>query len=470
MRYKVTFARGCLLLAAGVLLAGCSLAPKYVRPAVETPAAYKEAGDWKPALPRDDTRRGKWWEVFGDAQLNALEEQVSISNQSIVVAEAQYRQAQALAAQARSGLFPSVTGSVSATRGEGGTRSTVSNQYNLVISPSWQADLWGGIRNSAAASAAGAQASAALLEGARLSVQGELALDYFQLRILDATRQLLDDSVAAFQKSLDMTRNRYEAGVAGRVDVVQAQTQVETTRSQAIDVGVQRAQLEHAIAILLGKPPSKFSLPRAPLNTAMPVIPVGVPSELLERRPDIAAAERRVAAANAQIGVAKAAFFPALTLSASGGFQSSSFPDWLIMPSRLWSIGPAIAQSIFDAGLRRALSDQALAAYDANVAAYRLTVLGGFREVEDNLSALRILEQEAGVQDVAVRAARQSVELTLNQYKAGTVSYLNVVTVQATQLVNERTAVSILGRRLVATVALVESLGGGWSAAATGAR
>ena len=467
---KFAFARGCSLLATGVLLAGCSLAPKYVRPVVETPAAYKEAGDWKPAQPRDDTQRGKWWEVFGDAQLNALEEQVSISNQSIVVAEAQYRQAQALAAQARSGLFPSVTGSVSATRGEGGTRSTVSNQYSLVLSPSWQADLWGGIRNSVAASTAGAQASAALLEGARLSVQGELALNYFQLRILDATRQLLDDSVAAFQKSLDMTRNRYEAGVAGRVDVVQAQTQVETTRSQAIDVGVQRAQLEHAIAILLGKPPSQFSLSRAPLRTSMPAIPVGVPSELLERRPDIAAAERRVAAANAQIGVAKAAFFPALTLSASAGFQSSSLPDWLIMPSRLWSIGPAIAQSIFDAGLRRAVSEQALAAYDANVAAYRLTVLGGFREVEDNLSALRILEQEAGVQDVAVRSARQSVELTLNQYKAGTVSFLNVVLLQTVQLNNERVAVSILGRRLVATVALVESLGGGWSASAPAAR
>ncbi|HEV2007809.1 MAG TPA: efflux transporter outer membrane subunit, partial [Burkholderiales bacterium] len=302
------------------------------------------------------------------------------------------------------------------------------------------------------------------LETARLLAQAELALNYFQLRVLDAQQQLLDDSVAAFQKSLDVTRNRYNAGVAGKVDVVQGETQLKSTKAQAIDIGVQRAQLEHAIAILIGKPPAEFALARIALDVAIPSVPLGLPSELLERRPDIAAAERRVAAANAQVGVAQAAFFPALTLSASGGFQSSSLAQWLTLPSRFWAIGPAIAQSIFDAGLRRALTAQAIALFDANVAAYRQTVLGGFQEVEDNLAALRILEQEANVQDGAVQAARQSVDLTLNQYKAGTVSYLNVVTVQTAWLANERTAVGIRGQRLAATVTLVKALGGGWTA------
>jgi NodT family efflux transporter outer membrane factor (OMF) lipoprotein len=312
---------------------------------------------------------------------------------------------------------------------------------------------------------AGVQASAADLEAVRLSAQAELAFNYFQLRALDAQRRLLDDSVAAFQKSLALTRNRYAAGVAGKVDVVQAETQLKSTQAQAIDIGVQRAQLEHAIATLVGKPPAEFALARVPLNVAMPPMPMGLPSELLERRPDIAAAERRVAAANAQIGVAEAAFFPSLTLSASAGFQGSSYARWLTAPSRFWSVGPALAQSIFDAGSRRALSDQAIAAYDATAAAYRQTVLGGFQEVEDNLAALHILEQEAGVQQEAVYAARQSLELTLNQYKAGTVSYLNVVTVQTAWLANERTAVGILGRRLTAAVTLVKALGGGWVAA-----
>jgi NodT family efflux transporter outer membrane factor (OMF) lipoprotein len=295
--------------------------------------------------------------------------------------------------------------------------------------------------------------------------QAELALDYFQLRVLDAQQQLLDDSVAAFQKSLDVTRNRYTAGVAGKVDVVQGETQLKSTQAQAIDIGVQRAQFEHAIAVLIGKPPAEFSLARIPLNVAIPLVPLALPSELLERRPDIAAAERRAAAANAQIGVAQAAYFPALTLSASGGFQSSTLAQLLTLPSRFWAIGPALAQTIFDGGLRRALTAQAIAVYDTNVAVYRQTVLGGFQEVEDNLAALRILEQEANVQRDAVQAARQSVDLTLNQYKAGTVSYLNVVLVQTAWLANERTAVGIRGQRLTATVTLVKALGGGWTAA-----
>lgn len=338
------------------------------------------------------------------------------------------------------------------------------NNYNLALDVGWEADVWGRVRQTVESNVAGAQASAADLEAVRLSAQAELASDYFQLRALDAQRQLLDDSVAAFQKSLDLTRNRYVVGVAGKVDVVQAETQLKSTQAQAIDIGVQRAQLEHAIAVLIGKPPAEFALAPIPLSVAMPAVPMGLPSELLERRPDIAAAERRVAAANAQIGVAKAAFFPALTLSAAGGFQNSSFPQWLTAPSRFWSIGPAIAQSVFDAGLRRALTDQAIAVYDASVASYRQTVLSGFQEVEDNLAALNVLKQEAEVQQDAVRAARLSLDLTINQYKAGTVSYLNVVTVQTAWLSNERTAVGIRGRQLTAAVTLVKALGGGWSA------
>lgn len=470
MKSQVTVPHPLTLAAMLALLSACAVGPEYVRPSVATPAAYKEAGDWKVAQPRDEFKRGKWWETFGDAQLNGLIEQIDISNQNVRVADAQFRQARALVESARAGLFPSVTGSASATRsksssGSGSaTRSSgPTNSFNLALDAGWEVDLWGRVRKTVESSVAGAQAGAADLEAARLSAQAELALDYFQLRVLDAQRQLLNDSVAAFQKSLDLTRNRYVAGVAGKVEVVQADTQLKGTLAQAIDLGVQRAQFEHAIAILIGKPPAQFSLAPIPLNVAMPSIPVALPSELLERRPDIAAAERRVAAANAQIGVAKSAFFPALTLSGSAGFQNSSFARWLTLPSRFWAVGPAIAQSIFDAGLRRALTDQAIAIYDANVANYRQTVLGGFQEVEDNLAALHVLEQEAKAQDDAVQAARQSLDLTINQYKAGTVNYLNVVTVQTAWLANERAAVSIRGRRLTAVVTLIKALGGEWT-------
>ena len=451
------------------LLGACTADPKYLRPDVATPAAYKEASDWKIAQPRDTVKRGKWWEIFRDAQLNALAEQVDISNQNVRIAEARFRQARALVQSARAGLFPSVTGRGSVTRSgsaSGAARSGgPTTAYDASIDAGWEVDLWGRVRNTVESNVAGAEASASDLEAVRLSAQAELALDYFQLRVLDGQRQLLGNSVAAYQKSLDLTRNRYAAGVAGKVDVVQAETQLKSTQAQAIDIGAQRAQLEHAIAILIGRPPAEFALAPVPLNLEVPTVPLGLPSELLERRPDIAAAERRVAAANAQVGEAKSAFFPALTLSASAGFQNSSLAQWLTVPSRFWAVGPAIAQSIFDAGLRRALTAQAIAVYDANVAAYRQTVLGGFQEVEDNLAALHTLGQEAGVQADAVEAARQSVELTLNQYKAGTVSYLNVVAVQTAQLTNERTAASILGRRLTAAVTLVKALGGGWSAA-----
>ena len=462
--------------AALALLTACTVGPKYVRPAVDAPAAYKEAGNWKVAQPRDDVKRDRWWEVFNDAQLNSLVAQIDVSNQNVRVAEANFRQARALVQQARSSLFPSVTGGASVTRSRTSGTSTragsISNNYNLALDAGYEVDIWGRVRNTVSATVAGAQASAADLETVRLLAQAELAFDYFQLRVLDQQRQLLDDTVAAFQKSLELTRNRYAAGVAGKVDLVQAETLLKSTQAQALDTGVQRAQLEHAIAILVGKAPANFSIARETTNIAVPAVPLNLPSELLERRPDIAAAERRVAAANARIGVAKSAFFPALTLSGSAGFAGSRLADWLTWPSRFWAIGPAIAQSIFDAGLRRALTDQAIAVYDANVAAYRQTVLEGFQEVEDNLAALRILEGEEKVQEEATVAARQSVELTINQYKAGTVSYLNVVAVQSIWLNNERTLVGIRGRRLTAAVTLVKALGGGWNAAelASGAR
>jgi NodT family efflux transporter outer membrane factor (OMF) lipoprotein len=319
------------------------------------------------------------------------------------------------------------------------------------------------VRRTIEGNIANAQTSAANVANARLLAQSHLAINYFNLRVLDARKQLLDTTVAVYQKSLELTRNRYNAGVAARVELVLAEQQLKSTQAQAIDVGVQRAQVEHAIAILIGKPPSDLAIQSEIADLTIPAIPVGVPSQLLERRPDIAAAERQMAAANAQIGVAQAAYFPTLTLSASGGFRSNSIPDWLTVPHRFWSVGPALAQTLFDGGARRAVTKQAEAAYDANVATYRQTVLTAFQQVEDNLAALRILEQEAVTQAEAVALARQSTDLTLNQYKAGTVNYLSVVVVQAAQFNNEAAAVNLLGQRLVAAVALVQALGGGWS-------
>ena len=466
------FVKLALLALPLALLGACAVGPDYVRPAVETPAAFKQG--WKQAEPRDREARGKWWEVFNDPLLNSLQAQVDISNQTLMRAEAQFRQAAALVDSARAGYFPNIGGGLSTTRSRASASTTaqpsaapvsrgVVTNHNLAINASWEADVWGRIGRTVEASVAGAQASEADLEAARLSVQAQLAQSYFQLRTLDAQRQLLEDTIAAFEKSLQLTQNRYTAGVAAKADVVQAQTQLKTTQAQAIDIGVARAQLEHAIALLVGKPPSDLSIPRALLAASPPSIPAGLPSELLERRPDIAAAERRAAAANAQIGIAKAAYFPSFTIAAATGYQSATMAQWFTAPSRFWSIGPALALSLFDGGLRRSQSDQAIAAYDASVAAYRQTVLTGFQEVEDNLAALRILEQEAQVQDEAVKSARLSLELTLNQYKAGTVSYLNVTAAQASALANERTAVDILNRRLAASVLLIKALGGGWS-------
>jgi NodT family efflux transporter outer membrane factor (OMF) lipoprotein len=453
-------------------LFGCSVGPNYVRPPVETPSVYKEAQGWKQAEPRDARPRGNWWEVFHDPQLNTLVTQVAITNQTIKAAEARVRQARALTQAARAAFFPIVNANVSATRSSsrGGTivggsvdsGGGVRNNYNVSLDVNWEIDLWGRVRRTVEASEATAEASAADLESAKLSAQAQLAEDYFLLRVQDAQIRLLNDTVAAYERSLQLTRNQYAVGVVGRADVAQAETQLKSTQAQAIDAAVQRAQLEHAIAILIGKPPAEFSIAAEAVPTEFPVIPGELPSELLERRPDIAAAERRAAAANAQIGVAESAFFPSLTLSATGGFQSSVLSQLFSLPSRYWSLGPALAQIIFDAGLRRAQTAQAIATYDENVANYRQTVLAGFQEVEDNLAALKILEQEAAVQDEAVKAARESLAIVLNQYRAGIANYLAVVVIQAAALNNERTALSILGRRLTASVVLIKALGGGW--------
>ncbi len=469
-----------LILAAVVaLLSACSVGPDYVRPTAEVPPVFKEMSGWKVAQPKDHLVRGAWWEMFDDPQLNALEKQVDISNQTVAVAEAQFRQARALIQAARSAYFPTVTAGASFTRslrssniGTIGnvnvnnpvTKASPTSDFLLPLDVSWEADIWGKVRRSVEASRAGAQASAAGLEAIRLTVQAELAQDYFQLRSLDAQKQLLDTTVSNFSKTLELTKNRYVSGVASRADVLQAQTQLKTTEAQAIDIGVQRAQLEHAIALLVGKPASTFSIPFSPLVALPPAIPVGLPSELLERRPDIAAAERSVAAANAQIGVAEAAYYPTLTLGASVGFESSDLSHWFSWPNRFWSFGPGVSEVLYDGGLRRAQTAQVRAAYEASVASYRQTVLTGFQEVEDNLAALRILETEAKTQDEAVKAAQQSVAVTTNQYKAGTVSYLDVIVTQTSELANERTAITILGNRMTASVLLIKALGGGWTA------
>ena len=453
-----------------MLLASCTVGPDYVKPTAKAPAAYKELGGWKKAEPKDEAIKGAWWEIFKDPRLNSLEEQVNISNQNVAAAEAQYRQASALVQSARSGYFPTVTAGGSFVRARrsanvsGGTfaGADTTSDFLLPLHASWEADIWGKVRRSVESARAGQEASAADLEAVRLSVHAELAQDYFQLSALDTEKKLLEETVFALQKSLELTKNRYVSGVASRADVLQAETQLKSTQAQAVDIGVQRSQLEHAIALLIGKPASVFSLPSVGLTTELPAIPVGLPSELLERRPDIASAERRVASANALIGVAEAAFYPSLTLSGSAGFEASSLSKWLSWPSRFWSVGAAVAETVFEGGLRRSLTDQARAVYDANVASYRQTVLTGFQEVEDNLAALRILEEEAGIQDEAVKAAQQSLTVTTNQYRAGTVSYLDVIVAQTIALTNERTAIGIRGRRMTAGVQLIKALGGGW--------
>jgi NodT family efflux transporter outer membrane factor (OMF) lipoprotein len=463
-----------------VFLGACAVGPNYKRPAVQIPAVYKEAVSdagneaegWKKAQPGDERVRGNWWELFNDAQLSALEERVNISNENIKSAEAQFRQARALVRGARSGYFPTVTTTPSITtihpsEGQSARQIAQVGTYTSFVLPvdfSYEADLWGRVRRTVEGSQAAAQASAADLETIRLSMHAELAADYFQLRALDQEKQLLDSTATAYERALELTTNRYKGGIASQADVAQAETQLETTRAQAVDVGVLRAQLEHAIATLIGETPSTFSIQPQIRSLSPPSIPVGLPSQLLERRPDIAGAERRLAAANAQIGLARAAYFPAVNFSASAGFASTSIADWLSWPDRLWSLGPALAQTLFDGGRRRAVTEQAKAGYDATVAAYRQVVLTAFQEVEDNLAALRILADEAQQQETAVKAANRSLGVSMTRYKGGITTYLEVINAQAAVLANERTLVDVWQRRMVASVSLIKALGGEWNA------
>jgi NodT family efflux transporter outer membrane factor (OMF) lipoprotein len=461
---------------AGLLLlsSACMVGPNYKRPAAPQTPAFKEAPPegWKEAQPNDGAIKGKWWELYNDPQLNALEEQVSISNQNVLVAEANFRAARYAVGVARAALFPTVSigPSISTARSSAGfiSGSTVTTApgivttYSLPATASWTADIWGSIRRGVRASEETAQADFALLENARLSYQSELAQDYFELHGTDGDIDLLQTTVKSYEDYLTLTQNRYKAGVASGGDVALAQTQLDTTRAQLIDLGVARAQYEHAIAVLAGKPPAVVTIPPAVLKTPPPPVPIGVPSALLERRPDIASAERTMAATNEQIGIAVAAYYPTLTLSAAGGFEAINIERWFSLPSRFWSLGAALPEVVFEGGKRRAQVKMTEAQYDATVATYRQTVLTAFQQVEDNLAALRILAQEAAAIELAVKAAQDSLNIATYQYKAGTVDYLTVITAQATALANERSAVDVLARRLTSSVLLIQALGGGW--------
>jgi NodT family efflux transporter outer membrane factor (OMF) lipoprotein len=484
--YYRPFARFALL-AISLLLAGCSLGPKYARPPVQSPPAYKElqqpaasgSDTWQTAKPSDSTDRGKWWKAFNDPQLDELEEKASTSNQQIAAAADNFIAARALVRQARSQYFPTLATSPSITRerpstaqfsgllagssSSPGINIQTYNDYSLPFDASWEPDFWGRIRNSVKASTYAAQASAADLENVRLGVQAELAADYYELRAQDSMKELFDSTVNAYRETLDLTRSQYAAGLSSDEAVAQAEAQLKAAQAQDTNLGILRAQYEHAIAVLIGQSPSTFSLPANDTEAEIPAVPVGIPSELLERRPDIASAERAVAQANAEIGVAKAAYFPAILLSAAGGFGNSSASNWLTWPSRFWSVGPSLAETIFDAGLRRATVQQYRAAYDETVANYRQTVLTAFQQVEDNLASLRILGQEIDQQNAATEAAARALQEATVRYKAGLDPYLNVITAQTALLNAQQTAVTFRMERKVAEVQLIKALGGGWN-------
>jgi NodT family efflux transporter outer membrane factor (OMF) lipoprotein len=465
----------CLAVACLAILADCTVGPDYQRPAVVVPADYKEDG-WKIGEPRDAINRGAWWQIYDDPLLDELEREIDISNQTLKAAEGAFRQSQAIVAGARAGYYPTVTATFSATRsGNGGGAGNGSLRgggsgggqtlYDLSAAASWDIDLWGRVRRLVEGDVASAQASAADLASARLSAQAALATDYFNLRFADEQKRLLDAEVDNFARALQITRNQYNVGVAGASDVALANAQVEGTRSQSIAVGTTRAQLEHAIAVLIGKAPAEFAIPPIELKTALPAIPPEVPSALLERRPDIAAAERLMASSNAQIGVATAAFYPDLTLSASFGFTGFNLGSLIQAANKVWSVGPQLAQTVFDGGLRTAQVDQARAVYDQDVANYRQIVLVAFQQVEDALADLRVLATQQDVLAVAVKSAQQAEHQILNQYLAGTVAYTSVITVQQTALADELTELAIRQNRFSASVALINALGGGWDAA-----
>jgi len=467
---------GFAALAISMLLASCMVGPKYSKPQApsapayseQPPATFENTPGWKTAQPSDAMNRGKWWEIFGNSDLNALEEQVDLANQSLKVAEANYRQARSEIQFNRSNLFPTISAGALITHNRTSSNNPTGlpgREYGLFevpLSASWEPDLWGRVRRSITSAKELTQASAADLANVKLVLETDLAIDYFEARGLDAQKKLLDDTVVAYQKALDLTQNRYTGGVASRVEVEQARTQLQQTQAQDIDLGVARAQYEHAVAVLIGKVPEGYHLPNEPLGQTPPPIPLGVPSQLLERRPDIAGAERRLASANEQIGIARAAYFPDLVITGTAGLQAGSIMNWFTWPSRYWSAGPQISQTLYDAGRRRAALQNAEAAYDSNVANYRQTSLTAFQEVEDSLAALRVLEEEAAKQHEATTSAENSLQLSLNRYKGGLVTYLEVTTAQGIALSNERTDVDLMRRRMDASVQLIRALGGGW--------
>lgn len=472
---------GLAATALALMLAGCTVGPNYHRPAAPTAPDWKENaipppnppdGTWKQAEPKDGALRGAWWNLYDDPKLNDLEAKIDVSNQTLRVAMEQYQQAREQVAIARSQYYPTLAAgpSIGRTRSSQNAGNAVpgvaAQQYNsfgIAGQAAWEPDLWGQVRRTVESTRASAQASAALLANVELSLRAELASDYFEMRGLDSQKALLDDSLKAYESYVNLTQIRFKGGVATESDVALAQTQLETTRAQDIDVSVARAQFEHAIATLIGEPASVFSLPAMPLGNQIPAIPVGVPSQLLERRPDIAAAERQVDAANAQIGIAMAAYYPAVSLTGTGGFLSGNAGTWIQGPSEVWSLGASAVELLFDAGRRHAITRQAQDAYQQQVANYRQIVLAAFEDVEDNLSALRILNQEAVTEQAAVAAARRSLSISTNRYKGGVTTYLEVLTAQTAQLTNERAQADIAARQFVASVQLIRSLGGGWS-------
>jgi NodT family efflux transporter outer membrane factor (OMF) lipoprotein len=460
-----------LLFFIALLFAGCTVGPRYVRPNVPVAPvdAFKETDGWKLAQPSDQLLRGNWWEIFGDPQLNALESELTVSNQDLKVANARFVEARALVHYNRAAQFPTISTApgIESLRESANTpylpATKSTGDFVLPFDISYELDVWGRVRRTVSASREEAQATAGDLATVNLSLHAELAYDYFELRSADAQKKLLDDTVKTYQDALQLTVNRFEGGAAPKSDVAQAQTQLQATMVQDTDVAVERAQFEHAIAILIGKPPAAFSLPASPLNLTPPDISAGLPSQLLERRPDIAAAERRVAEANDQIGIARAAYYPTILLGASAGFEGDSITNWFTWPSRFWAVGPSMAETLFDGGRRRATSTAARANYDATVAHYRESTLTAFQQVEDNLAALRILSQEAQQQKEATGSAQESLQIFTDRYIGGADPYLQVLTAQTIALQNERNDVDILRRRMDASVLLIKALGGGWT-------
>ena len=454
------------------LLSGCAIGPDYQRPQTAAPLEYKQAAGWTQANPSDSLARGAWWELYGDPQLNGLVENLNSANQSVAQSEAQFRQAQALVRSARGAFLPSADLSVGKTRSSQGTGSSnssltssssgIRDTLNAQVGVSWEADVWGKLRRGLEANEASAEASLADLAAMRLSQQSELVQNYLRLRVIDEQKRLLEATVEAYQRSLKMSENQYRAGISGKDAVAQAQTQLRNTQASLIDLIWQRAQFENAIAVLTGQAPAGFNLAEINNVPTLPQIPVSMPSQLLERRPDIASAERSVIAANAKIGVAKAAYYPDFSLSLSGGYSSSQYQDWISVPNRFWSVGPKISLPLFDGGQRSAEVDRNEAMYDQTVAKYRQTVLDGLREVENYMVQLKVLGDESVVQEQALASARESLRLTSNQYKAGLIAYLDVVSVQTTALSTERSVLNLLQSRLIASVKLIAALGGGW--------